>query len=164
MLKILLLLISIAICNASTCTNDEIYKIDDNRIKILDPSLNIGEVLCIDHGNYQKGCNDIYKIKPVCTLTPIGNENYHFFCKWQSMENFNIIMRVNDEHNKIIIDLYPKVDPSPFATFIMFLILLTLWWYMIRSENRFFEAYAGALAYSILVKGQVSYDFFSGIC
>ena len=166
---ILFLIFSIFIGSfASTCTNDEICKIDGSRIKILDPSLNMGKIECIDHGKYQKGCKDIYNINPICTLTPLENPTkgnyYHYFCKWQSMDIFNIEMKVNDEYDTIVVELYPKVDPSPFAVFLMFIVLICLWCYMIRSENSFFEGYAGGLLSSWIMNGETGYEFSSGTC
>ena len=167
--KIFLISIIVGICNATTCSNDETCNLCGDKIKILDPSLNMGKIQCTDHGEYSKGCVNIINIKPVCTLTPLENPTdekcYHYYCKWQSKDGFKIEMKVNDEYDTIVIDLYPTSDMSPAATLIMILIVLSLWCCMISSGDPYYAGYAGGIAASSWgSSGGSGYGSSSGTC
>lgn len=167
MLKLLLLLISISICNASNCTNDKIFKIDDNRIKILDPLLNMGQIKCTDHGEHMKGCNNILLQKPLCILTPIENQEdgkcYHYSCSWQSKDNFDIMVVVDNDYETILVDMYPNVDMSPTITFVLTLGILIIWICMMSSKDPFNAGIAGGLLFSSWYE-KGNYCSISGIC
>ena len=168
MLKLLLLSIIIAICNAKTCSNDKTCNICGDKIKILDPSLSMGQIQCIDHGEYTKGCENIVNIKPVCILTPLENPTkekcYHYHCKWQSKDGFKIEMKVNNAYDTIVIDLHPISDLSPVATLFLVLIGLSIWCCMFSSGDPYCAGYAGGIAASWGSSGGSGYRSSSGTC
>jgi len=165
---IFLVLFSIIVGVSSTCT-DNSCNVCGNKIKVLDPSLNMGKISCTDHGKYSKGCKYIHEIKPICTLTPLEEQNvgncYHYNCRWNSKDSFKIKMHVKDPYDTIYIDLYPTSDLSPAATMIILCIMLILWFCMLSSQSAdaFVAGYTGGVFSSWGSSGGGSGSS-SGIC
>ncbi len=161
-----LVLFGIIVGVSSTCT-DNSCNVCENKIKVLDPSLNMGKISCTDHGEFSKGCKYIHEIKPICTLTPIEEQNvgdcYHYHCRWDSKDSFKIKVYVKDPYDTIYIDLYPISDLSPTAILIVIFIMLTLFTYMLSSGNPFIVGYAGGMLSSWGSYGG-GYESLSGRC
>ena len=167
LIKTLITLFSILVGVSSTCI-DNTCNICVDKIKILDPSLYMGKISCIDHGIYSKGCDFISEIKPVCTLTPIENTKvghcYHYHCRWQSKDNFVIKMSVKEPYDTIDIDLYPSYDFSFITKLFMSSIILSIWICMASSSSPFVAGYAGGLYSSRWTSNSGGYGTSSGTC
>lgn len=160
-------LFSLLVGVSSTCI-DSTCNVCENKIKILDPSLYMGKISCVDHGEYTKGCDFIVEIKPICTLTPIENQKagdcYHYHCNWQSIDNFRIKISVKEPYDTIDIDLYPLYDYSPIMKLLMFSIVISIWICMTSSSNPFIVGYAGGIYLSRWASNGGEYGTSSGIC
>ena len=153
--------IFIILTSVSSTFIDDTCKVCEEKVKVLDPSLNMGKVSCTDHGEYLKGCDFIHEIKPICILSPLKNtildECYHYHCHWQSKDNFKIKMSVKKPYDTIDIHIYPEIDMTSIYSLILMSVFIAL---LVTSNNAFIAGYAGGM----LSSSNINTISSSGIC
>lgn len=136
-----------------------------DKVKILDPSLNMGRTICNDHGQNVFGCNLVNYVKPVCILHPVDNDstkNYHYHCTWKSLDKFNLKVTVSAPYNDINVDMYPISDLTSFEIFVSFLLIMCVYCTISNISDGFFAGYAGGILANSW--NNVSTCYSSGYC
>lgn len=102
-----------------------------SKIKILDPGLGLGKIICAEKGVYKKACKNIHKYNFKCTLTPLEKQQvgkcYHMTCSWEKQDNAKIAWSISGPYyNTIHVDMYPGLDIHPFFEFLLFILVISI--------------------------------------
>ena len=98
----------------------------------LDPNLGLGELNCVDLGNYStRGCEKLRKDgNIVCRLTPLPDQTsncYHMECQWKEQDNYILEWSISPPYDTINVAMKPELDLSPGEMVFWTIILLGLW-------------------------------------
>ncbi len=101
----------------------------------LDPNLGLGELNCVDLGNYStRGCENLREDgNIVCRLTPLPDQTtncYHMECQWKEQDNYILEWSISPPYDTINVAMKPELDLSPemslFFTYILFALCLPM--------------------------------------
>ena len=98
----------------------------------LDPNLGLGELNCVDLGNYSRsGCEKLREDgNIVCRLTLLADQTvdcYHMECQWKEQDNYILTWSISPPYDTINVAMKPELDLSPREMTFWAIILLSLW-------------------------------------
>jgi hypothetical protein len=96
-----------------------------SKIKMLDPALGLGKIICTEKGVNRKACQHIHKYNVQCTLTPLENQEvgkcYHMKCNWKNKDTGNIRWSIpGPDYDTIHIDIDPAFE------FLLFILIISM--------------------------------------
>ena len=87
-----------------------------SRLRALDPSQGVGTVQCVDHGAFQRCCDRVDDVAPLCVE---ANRQDKWRCVWIPLPRFSVNVTVSPSNPELVhVSCTPEFDVPPLIEFL----------------------------------------------